>query len=520
MRESIDLKTLVARAARQFAQRPAVLTPERSWTFREIDERACRLANALLARGVRPDTAVATLRWNRPEHIEIALALIKIGAAMVNVNPRLSPVDMLWQIEDSESTVVIASAEFRESLEQIGPGLSHARGVLVFGGDAGPFIDYEGELARASSSEPIVPGYSMDSAGYIRYTSGTTGRPKGVVHDQRTILAVTRNLLLDYTADLQSGDVLLALQGLYHGAGWFALPCWLRGVPMAVIKDFSDPEAGLDAIRRFDVTVVKTVPTVLTRVLAIPGMPDAWRASRARTIVYGGSPMSIRALREGIDRIGRVFVQLYGQAESPMTITVLRKEEHTEAHLSSAGRPIMMADVRTVDDDDRDVPLGEPGEVVVRGDHNMRGYWKQPPELAAAVVRNGFVHTGDIGVLDDEGFLYLVDRKNEMIVTGGLNVYPNEVEQVLYEHPAVLEAAVVGAPDEQWGETVAAVVVLHQGARLEERELLDFAAARLASFKRPRRVLFVESLPKNASGKIMRKAAREPLWAGQARRIH
>ena len=520
MRESIEIKTMVARAARQFASRPAVLTPERSWTFREIDERACRLANALLARGVRPNTSVATLRWSRPEHIEIALALLKIGAAMINVNPRISPEDMLWQIEDSESAVLIASAEFRDSLEKIRPGLSHIKGVLVFGGDAGPFLDYESELARASSIEPVVPGYSMDNVGYIRYTSGTTGKPKGVVHDQRTILAITRNLLLDYTSDLQAGDVLLPLQGLYHGAGFFALPCWLRGVPIAVIKDFSDPEAGLAAIKRFDVTIVKTVPTILTRVLAVPGAEDVWRASRGRTIVYGGSPMSIRALREGIDKLGRVFVQLYGQAESPMTISVLRKEEHTEERLSSAGRPIMMAEVRTVDDDDRDVPTGEPGEVIVRGDHNMRGYWKQPPELTATVVRNGFVHTGDIGVLDAEGFLYLVDRKNEMIVTGGLNVYPNEVEQVLYEHPAVLEAAAVGAPDEQWGESVAAVVALRPGAQLGERELLDFAASKLASFKRPRRILFVDSLPKNASGKIQRKIAREPLWAGQARRIH
>jgi acyl-CoA synthetase (AMP-forming)/AMP-acid ligase II len=520
MRDGVDIKRLIQRAASQFAERPALITPEQTWTFREINERACRLANALLARGVEPNTSVATIRWNRPEHVEIALALLKIGAAMINVNPRLSPEDMRWQIEDSESTIVLAAAEFRDSLEQIRSDLSHLRGVLIFGGDRGPFTDYEEELRRASPSEPVVPGYSMANVGYIRYTSGTTGKPKGVVHDQHTLLAVTRNLLLDYTPDLGPDSVMLALQGIYHGAGWFALPCWLRGVPLAMIKDFSDPEAGVAAIKRFGATHIKTVPTILTRILAVPTIADEWRATRAHTVVYGGSPMSIRALGEGIEKIGSVFVQLYGQAESPMTISVMRKDEHTPKHLSSAGRPITLADVRVVDDDDNPVPVGEPGEVVVQGDHNMRGYWKQPPELTATVVRNGFVHTGDIGVFDGDGFLYLVDRKNEMIVSGGLNVYPNEVEQVLYEHPAVLEAAVVGAPDDEWGETVAAVVVLHRDASLEERELIDFAAQRLAKFKRPRRVIFADALPKNAAGKIMRKVVREPLWAGRTRRIN
>ena len=520
MRESVDIKFLIRRAADQFAAHPALITPERTWSFREINERACRLGNALLAAGVQPNTSVATIRWNRPEHIEIALALLKIGAAMINVNPRLTPEEMRWQIEDSESIVVLAAAEFREPLEQIERDLDHVKRVLIFGGEAGRFSDYEADLAAASADEPVVAGYSMDNVGYIRYTSGTTGKPKGVVHDQHTILAVTRNLLLDYTPDLVPGDVLLALQGIYHGAGWFALPSWLRGAPMAIIKDFSDPEAGLDAIERLNASVVKTVPTILSRILAVPGVADKWRRTRARTVVYGGSPMSVRALADGIDKIGRVFVQLYGQAESPMTISVLKKHEHTEGRLNSAGRPITLAEVRVVNDDGRPVPVGEAGEVAVRGDHNMRGYWKQPPELTAGVVRNGYVHTGDVGLFDDEGFLFLVDRKNEMIVSGGLNVYPNEVEQVLYEHPAVLEAAVVGAPDEQWGETVTAVVVLHQGARTDERELLDYAAARLAKFKRPRRVMFTDALPKNAAGKIMRKVVREPLWAGQTRRIN
>lgn len=520
MRETIDIKQLIQRAARQFANRPALHTVERSWTFREINERACRLANALRALGVEPNTAVATLRWNRPEHIEISLALLKLGAAMINVNPRLTAEEMQWQIDDSESAVLIAAAEFRETIEQIRGQLSRVKHVLIFGGESGPFSDYETIVKAAAASEPAFPGYSSDNVAYIRYSSGTTGRPKGVIHDQHTILAVTRNLLLDYVGDLNSEDVFLALQGIYHGAGWFVLPCWLRGVPIAMIPNFSDPEAGLDAIARFNVSVVKTVPTVLTRLLAQPEVSDAWRRSRVRTVVYGGSPMSVRALRDGIEKIGQVFVQLYGQAESPMTITVLRREEHSGERLSSAGRPVTMAEVRVVDDNDGDVLPGERGEVIVRGDHNMRGYWKQPAERMLEVVRGGWVHTGDIGTFDDDGFLFLVDRKNEMIVSGGLNVYPNEVEQVLQEHPAVLETAVVGAPDERWGELVTAVVVLHSPGTASENELLSFAAARLPGFKRPRRVSIVDSLPKNAAGKIMRKVVREPLWVGHQRRIN
>lgn len=469
---------------------------------------------------MKPNTAVATLRWNRPEHVEISLALLRLGAAMINVNPRLSPEEMRWQINDSESTVLIVAAEFRETIEQIRDDLPHVSHVLVFGGEPRPFLDYEVTLGRASAVEPQAPGYSPENVAYIRYSSGTTGRPKGVVHDQNTILAVTRNLLLDYVGDMQSGDVLLALQGIYHGAGWFVLPCWLRGVPIAIIPNFSDPEAGLAAIGRFDVSLIKTVPTVLVRLLATPALADIWRRSRVRTVVYGGSPMSVRALGEAIEKVGRPFVQLYGQAESPMTITVLRREEHTPQRLSSAGRPVTMAEVRVVDDQDQDVPLGERGEVIVRGDHNMRGYWKQPPERTREVLRGGWVHTGDIGTFDDAGFLFLVDRKNEMIVTGGLNVYPNEVEQVLYEHPAVLEAAVIGVPDDKWGEAVTAVVVLNQPGAADEGELLKFAEARLPSFKRPRRVIVVDELPKNAAGKIMRKVVREPYWAGHSRRIN
>jgi acyl-CoA synthetase (AMP-forming)/AMP-acid ligase II len=510
-------KDMVAAAARRYANRTALVFHDRSWTFREVDERANRLAHALLGLGVRPDDRVSVLRNNIPEHVEIQLALLKVGAAMINVNPRLSPVEMAYQVTDSESRVLIVAEQFLGELEEMAPEIVDVETVLVLGPRAGAWRRYEDVLAEGAPTEPDVL-VTADNLGYIRYTSGTTGNPKGVVHDQYTLAAVTRNLMLDYTPDLGPDDRMLALQGIYHGAGWFVLPCWLRGAALVIADDY-DPGHVERLVVDERITMIKSVPTVLLPVIHEDGVSvEAMKA--VRTIVYGASAIPRAALERGIDRLGQRFVQLYGQAESPMTITVLGKEDHTRDRLGSAGRSITFGRVRVVGDDGN-VAVGGTGEIQVLGDHNMRGYWRGSSAPAEYPWDDPWVRTGDIGRMDEGGFVFLTDRKGEMIITGGLNVYPNEVEQVLYRHPAVREAAVVGVPDERWGERVVAIVVADPELRAAGTDPLDqLCRAELGTFKCPKEYRFVDDLPKNAAGKIMRRSIKESLWAGHERMVN
>jgi acyl-CoA synthetase (AMP-forming)/AMP-acid ligase II len=510
-------KTMVEVAARRYADRTALVFHDRSWTFREVNERANRLANALLGLSVRADDRVSVLRGNIPEHIEIQLALLKLGAAMINVNPRLSPVEMAYQVTDSESRVLIVAEQFLGELEEMRSEISAVDTVLVLGPDPQRWQRYEEVLAAGAATEPDVL-VTADNLGYVRYSSGTTGAPKGVVHDQYTLAAVTRNLLVDYIPDLSADDRLLALQGIYHGAGWFVLPCWLRGAAL-VIADNYDPGHVARLIVDERITLIKSVPTVLLPVIHEDGVPaEAMRD--VRTIVYGASAIPRAALERGIDRHGRKFVQLYGQAESPMTISVLSKEDHVPELLSSAGRSITFGQVRVVDEDGKSV-IGETGEVQALGDHNMRGYWRGSDKPAEYPWPDSWVRTGDVGRLDERGFVFLTDRKGEMIVTGGLNVYPNEVEQILYRHRAIREAAVVGVPDDRWGERVVAIIVADPELRDNGSDALDeLCRSELGAFKCPKEYRFVDDLPKNAAGKIMRRSIKESLWAGRDRLVN
>lgn len=292
-----------------------------------------------------------------------------------------------------------------------------------------------------------------------------------------------------------------------------------------ITSDFS-PGAALDLIQGERVSVLKTVPTVLTRIVDFPEIKN-FDLKSLHTIIYGASPIPVEKLKRGIELFGQIFIQNYGQAEAPMTICTLGKEDHVidansvnSDRLSSVGRPYTMVEVRVVDDAGDDVAPGEAGEVAVKADHMMSGYWKQPPEINAAAIKNGWLLTGDIGRIDAQGYLYLVDRKKEMIITGGLNVFPNEVEQVIYRHPEVAQAAVFGIPDKDWGESITAAVALKPGSRVGEKELIEFCRDRLAKYKVPKKVLFHENLPKSATGKILRRELREPFWKDQKRKIN
>jgi acyl-CoA synthetase (AMP-forming)/AMP-acid ligase II len=344
------------------------------------------------------------------------------------------------------------------------------------------------------------------------YTSGTTGEPKGAMHTHATRLAVTANLLLEMPPAAAT-DRLLHVAPLTHGSGMFVLPYFVRGACSVILPRF-DAEQALATMEEQEITCVKIVPTILRNLLAAPSIGRR-RFRALRSLIYGASPMPLEWLLEGHGRFGNVFTQLYGQVEAPMTITVLRREDHERAIatpdsreiLRSAGRPWWTVQVRVVDTDGRDVDHGEVGEVIVRGPHVMRGYWNQP-EATAETIRDGWVHTRDLGRFDERRYLYLVDRTSDMIITGGYNVYPREVEDVLMTHSGVAEVAVLGVPDDVWGESVRAFVVTRDGVSVSLEELDQLCRSKLAGFKKPRSYEFIGEIPKNANGKPLRRALR------------
>jgi len=519
----MDQATLISRYAKYYGNKTAVVFGEKRWSFQEINERANALAHGLLELGLRKGDRVATLSRNCPQHIEILFAKMKMGAVDVGLNSRLSAEELVWQLNDCEAQALFVAEDQWKKISDFREQMPFLQKIILISGKSDGTIEYEALIGGSRKEDPRVSVESQ-APGRIFYTGGTTGQAKGVVISWGSDLCLTRNLLLDMIPDLHSQDVFLGLQPLYHAAGTFILPCWIRGATHVVVEDF-DPATAFSAIEKEKVTIIKTVPTVLVRLITSAELRQRDLRS-VRTVIYGASPMPVEKLKEAIRLLGPIFIQNYGQSEAPMTICLLKKEDHvTEGHpdqvarLASIGRPYTMVKVKVADEEGREVPPGELGEILVQADHVMMGYWKKP-EATRETLRNGWIHTRDIGRMDEQGFIFLVDRKSEMIISGGLNVYPQEVEQVLYQHPAVLEAAVFGVPDEKWGETIKAAVVLKAGAKANQEELMEFCKSRLASYKKPTSIDFHDELPKSDTGKILRRALREPYWRGYERKIH
>ncbi len=496
----ISRKELLSRRARFFGDNPAVVFDNPALSLREVNERANRLANALADLGLRPRDRVASLMGNCLQYPEIEFACVKGSFPQVPLNPRLTAAEQLYQVDESETSAVIMQHHDVDLIKPIRQELKKVKHFICFDGKEPGMLDYDELLTSASPEEPggeLEPG----DVGEIRYTSGTTGPPKGIMLTHWSRMAITRNLLVDHLGGLTSEDKFIALQPLYHGAGWFILPVWMRGVTHFIVPRY-DPGIAFDIIEKEGVTVVKTVPTVLIRLLDSPEL-KRHNLSTIHTIIYGGSPMPVERLKEAINIFGPVFVNLYGQMEAAMTITWLAKWEHSGERLGSVGRPCTFVEVKVVDDNDREVTPGEIGEVILRGDHQMVGYLNRP-EATAETIRNGWIYTKDLGTVDKDGYIYLTGgRKSEMIISGGLNIYPAEVEQALYLHLAVLEAGAIGVADPVWGEAVKACVVLKEGQQATEQEIIDICKRNLAGYKVPKSVDFFKELPHNIAGKIM-----------------
>lgn len=506
--------------ARRFPTKVGVIDGATRLTWSEVNACACRLANHLRGWGIYQGDRVAILAENSHRYIETYFALAKAGIIAVPLNYRLTARELTYLINHSGSRALLLEESYLPMISQIKGDILGVSRFLVMDTTVPGLDSYEEVLAQASADEPVAEVSEHDTFA-ILYTSGTTGLPKGAMLTHRNFL---NNCVNQALADRsRPDDIAFPPTPWYHaGALFFGLTYMYLGCTVVVQRKF-EPGEFLALVERENVTTTLLIPTMLNMVLHHSDF-DRYGLRGLRLIFYGGGPMPVPLLKQAIERIGCGFTQGYGLTET-LEATFLVAEDHVldgtparERRLASGGREAANVEVRIVDDNDRPLPRGELGEIVVRSASVMKGYWLNP-QATADTLRDGWCHTGDIGYLDEDGYLFVVDRKKDMIISGGENIYPREIEDVLYTHPTVLEAAVIGIPDEKWGETVLAVVALRPGATATEEELLRYCAARLAGYKRPRRVEFVESLPKNPSGKVLKRALRQPYWHGKERQV-
>jgi len=503
---------LIRRGARYFPERTAVLFGDKSLTFAGVDELSNRFAHVLSRNGITRGSRLAILANNSIYSMPVDFGCVKAGAARTPLNARLSIDEHEHMLRETGAQVVIYDAELAERAELLATRIDSLT-MLGLGSDRCG-SDLLVEAASASPTDPRTPA-APDDVILTVFTSGTTGRLKAAEHTQATYAAVSNNTSMNMS-DVGTDDVMLHAASLFHASGCFVLPYWLKGATTAVLGRF-EPAEFLNAIVHWRVTSLHLVPTMLAMLLAHPDIEKADMSS-VRTILYGASPMPLPVIKRALELWGPRFVQYYGQTEAPLFITRLDKEDHVgpgaERRLLACGRPSVDCEIRLIDDKGLDVEPGEQGEIALRAPFTMSGYFNAPDLNSAMFVEGGWLRTRDVGRFDEDGYLYLVDRTSDMIITGGYNVYPREVEDALLAHSGVLECAVVGAPHEKWVEAVTAFVVLRSGSAVSEAELIEFTRERLASYKVPKSVRFIEQIPKSAVGKVLRRALRDPLWKG------
>ncbi|MBT9502311.1 MAG: AMP-binding protein [Burkholderiaceae bacterium] len=503
----MNLAQLLARAARSHPDRPALLLgDEPLYNYRQLADRAARLAGHWRdILGLQPGDRVALCMGNQPAYLELLYAAWWAGLAVVPINAKLHPREVEFILRDSEAALLCLGADLLAGLQPLLADLPALRQVLIPGEAA-----YEAALG-AAAIEPAQR--APDDLAWLFYTSGTTGRPKGVMQTHRNLYAMTTCYFIDVD-EVDAGDAIVYAAPMSHGAGLYNFAFVAKASRHVLPRSGGfDPAELLALSTSVGRLCLFAAPTMVTRLVEHLAQSGA-SAVGFKTIVYGGGPMYAADIQRALAVMGSRFVQIYGQGESPMTITALSREQlHDSAHprwaerLASVGQAQTLVEVRVVGADGHPRAAGETGEVIVRGDTVMAGYWRNAPATAAA-LREGWLWTGDLGVLDDDGLLTLKDRSKDVVISGGSNIYPREVEEVLLRHPGVREVSVIGRPDPEWGEVVVAFVV---GEGLSAEVLDALCLAHIARFKRPKHYRFVASLPKNNYGKVLKTALREML---------
>jgi acyl-CoA synthetase (AMP-forming)/AMP-acid ligase II len=493
-----SIADLVGRASRRYADRVAVVDGDRSLTFAEVGDRSTRFANALLGLAPRPRVRVGLLMSNCLEFVEIDFAIAKAGMVKAPMNPRLADDERAFILANCGAEVLVTEESELPRVEAIRGDLPELRHVVVVDREA----SYGDLLAKASSRRPDVV-IDPDGPSMILHTSGTTGRPKGATTSQRARVAANLNMLLDEFS-VGPDDGMVHVAPMSHGSGSKILAYYMRGARNITLAKF-DPASLLHACSTLGGTSTFVVPTMIRMLLDAPERRSHGVA--IRNITYGGAPMPSALAEEAIDAFGPVLTQVYGSCEAPHPVTTLSHSDHLadgHSHLGSAGHPALRVQVRIVGEDGTDVPDGEPGELWVQGDNLMSGYWGDP-DATNQVLVDGWYRSGDVAQIDAQGYVSIVGRERDMLISGGLNVYPAEVEAALHRHPDISEAAVLGMSDDLWGEAVTAVIVRRTGHEVTADEVVQHCRRLLADYKKPRKIVFVDALPKGNTGKVSKQ---------------
>lgn len=522
--DSSECQTLAEMCIQQSRIRPdsiAFRAGNEKRTFLQLDLNSNRIGHGLSEKGVKSDSRVAILGKDSIDHYEILFGCAKIKAVLVDLNWRLAPPEILYILNDSETEVLFVTPEFFPLVESLNSQLTTVRTIISLDGAHPDWPSFETWKAVQADS-PFAHEYDSEDVAVQMYSSGTTGQPKGVQLAHYSFFRLMQGMRAagDSWMDLNPDDTLLLSLPQFHIGGlWWAIQGYAVGATGVIVDTFVAWQA-LQLIERHKVSKAVLVPAMLQLMLEEPSCAQT-DLSSMQGVVYGGSPIAPTLLRKAMDTFGCDFFQIYGLTETGNTAVCLRPADHfptDSPRLKAAGLALPGVEIKIIDGKSRSLPPMRNGEICIKSPSNMLGYWKNESATAQTLV-GGWLHTGDVGYMDQDGYVYVCDRIKDMIIYAGENLYPAEIEAVLSEHEAVAEVAVIGIPDEKWGEAVKAFVVPRQGGEIKQRELIDFARSRIADFKVPKSITFVDALPRNPSGKVLKRVLRAPFWQDQDRQI-
>jgi len=488
------------------------------YKYFDIDKASNMVANGIRKLGYRTNDRLAIILPNGIDYVVADFGILKSGTTLVPLNLAVSESDIAYILKEADVKMAIIDASFAEKMKAMIVNLPALKHIIVVGANSGEkYISWD-DFKNKQSDREIAPDSDPDDDAVIAFTGGTTGKPKGVVLSQRGVFfdMVAHSVDLPYQTD----DKMLLMTPLSHGAGTLMLAGTVKGTNFLIEKSV-DLVRALELIEKEKITTIFLVPTIIYVLLEFLKQKQ-YDTSSLRLIVYGAAPISETRLAEALQRFGPVLVQGYGQTECPNMITTLTVEDHIKAldHpslLQSCGRPDIMVSLKIVDDSGKELPIGQIGEIIINTPYTMKCYLNQP-DLTDKTIVDGWLHTGDMGRVDEEGYVYIVDRKKDMIISGGMNVFPTEVEEVIRKHPQVNEVSVIGVPDDHWGEVVTACVV--RKGDVSEDDIKNYCKDKLSKYAQPKKVIFKEQLPHTLIGKIDKKALREPYWLGKTRRVN
>jgi len=515
------LAQMCSEQAQLYPDAIAFIAGDERQTFQQLDLSSYQVGHGLRAAGVKTGSRVAILGKDSIAHYEILFGCAKIKAVLVDLNWRLAAAELLYILNDAETEIVFVAPAFFSLIESLLPELTTVRTFIALEGEHPDWLNYQTWKASQSTELLNVESYAEDVVVQM-YSSGTTGRPKGVQLANSSFFRLMEGVLAagDEWMSLNAEDILLLSLPQFHIGGlWWAIQGYAVGACGIIVDTFVAWQA-LQLIEQHKVSKAVLVPAMIQLMLAEPECAKT-DFSSFKGLVYGGSPISPALLRKAMEIFACDFFQIYGLTETGNCAVCLRPKDHDLANpqrLKAAGRAFPGVEIKIIDGKGRLLPAQRSGEICIKSPANMVGYWKNE-SATAQTLNDGWVHTGDVGYKDEEGYLYVCDRIKDMIIYAGENLFPAEIEAMLSEHEAVAEVAVIGIPDEKWGEVVKAFVVLRQGHQVKQRELIDFARGQIADFKVPKSITFVDALPRNPSGKVLKRVLRAPFWQDQDRQV-